>query len=373
MTAIPAPATPDTPRLVAVANVGALDLDADGWALLAPYGDLPHSEGIQRFPREAADALVARYRSFASRIKRAIVGMPIYRGHPDHPAFANKYPDKTHFGNVAGLAAREDGLYWRPVLSEEGAELVEQGVKYPSINWLCQPLADHIYQPVEAISVGLVENPNIAGAQSLSNAIPDAPGQPAINTTTANMLDALIKLLGLPEGATEEEVTAAIGELKTKVDSMAAEPETMPNGDKAKMEETLANAKASAAAEVAQIKSELDKARQQLANERRERCEALLADALQSGRILANEHDTWLKRLDRDFESESEALKKLAPALPNERLTRHLRPGQNVSDAEEKTAAIQALVSERRAATGELHHVAFANVKADPKNKALFE
>lgn len=350
-------------KLVAVANAAAFEVDSSGWALLSPYGDLPHTQGIQRFSREAADALVSRYKSFASRIKRAVVGMPIYHGHPDHPAFANKYPDKTPFGQVADLQAREDGLYWRPVLSEAGAELVEQGKKYPSINWLCKPIANHVYEPFQTLSVGLVENPNIAGAQSLSNAIPDDPDQP--DKTTDIMLDELIKLLGLPEGSTAEQVTAAINELKAKAEAEPKEPE--PETPDPEKEEAMANAQA----ENAKLKADLEKAKAALANEQKKTRETLVETALEEGRILANEKDRWLKRLENDFESESKALAE-SKALPNERLTADLRPGQKTTD-NSKRDAIKAAVAKALPEFDGNYDKAFANVKADPAHKALFE
>src|SRR5277367_6162872 len=70
-------------------------LDDDGWALIAPFGEHPktrfvkkngavHREDfIQVLDPESADQLLARENSLFRRIRRAVVGIPVYKGHPD--------------------------------------------------------------------------------------------------------------------------------------------------------------------------------------------------------------------------------------------------------------------------------------------------
>ena len=82
-------------------------------------------EAIQRLDRAAAEGMVRRFKSPWNRVKRFITGCPIYAGHPDVPAFAEDYADKTPKGMIVDLAAREDGLYCKPVFTNEGSELVE--------------------------------------------------------------------------------------------------------------------------------------------------------------------------------------------------------------------------------------------------------
>ena len=78
-----------------------LEMDAHGWAQLAPFGDYPgqallrQTDGstlkftaIQRLDRAAAAAMVAKFKSPWHRVKRYFTGCPIFVGHPDAPAFA---------------------------------------------------------------------------------------------------------------------------------------------------------------------------------------------------------------------------------------------------------------------------------------------
>ena len=68
--------------------------------------------------------MVARFKSPWQRVKRYFTGCPIYAGHPDVPAFANDYPDKSPKGMIIDLQVRADGLYCKPVFTNEGSELV---------------------------------------------------------------------------------------------------------------------------------------------------------------------------------------------------------------------------------------------------------
>src|SRR5581483_4013597 len=115
-----------------------ITLDNDGWAQLAPFGDYPGQAmlrqpdgsiakyaAIQRLDRAAADSMVARFKSPWHRVKRYFTGCHIYIGHPDVPAFTNDYPDKTPKGMIVDLQARSDGLFCKPVFTNEGSELVE--------------------------------------------------------------------------------------------------------------------------------------------------------------------------------------------------------------------------------------------------------
>ena len=124
------------PDLVAFTNQ--ITLSHDGWAQLAPFGDYPgqallrDSDGVmQNFPPSSAwtvpppSSMTARFKSPWNRVKRYFTGCHIYAGHPDVPAFANEYPDKTPKGMIVDLQVRDDGLFCRPVFTNEGSELVE--------------------------------------------------------------------------------------------------------------------------------------------------------------------------------------------------------------------------------------------------------
>ncbi len=50
----------------------AAEIGADGWTII-PYGEWPHSQGIQQFAREQADAIVDNFKSGWARFKRAVI------------------------------------------------------------------------------------------------------------------------------------------------------------------------------------------------------------------------------------------------------------------------------------------------------------
>src|ERR1700722_4139453 len=174
--------SPSTTGLVAFTNE--IEMDHQGWAQLAPFGDYPgqalvqQSDGsvakfnaIQRFDRAAARAMVAKFKSPWHRLKRYFTGCHIYLGHPDVPAFANEYPDKAPKGMIVDLEARANGLFCKPVFTHEGSELVEsRRLRAFSAYWTAREIGRQdgpdgktlkIYRPDILKSAGLTNNPNL--------------------------------------------------------------------------------------------------------------------------------------------------------------------------------------------------------------------
>ncbi|MCX6954326.1 MAG: hypothetical protein NTV51_19415 [Verrucomicrobia bacterium] len=282
--------------------------DSSGWACI-PYGEWPHAQGLQRFGRAEADAMVGYFKNTWNRIKRAVVGMPVFRGHPDLPAAAAQYPDRTVYGTVADLEARDDGLYLRPVLSAAGAALVnEQGLAFFSPHWLAQRLPDEdgraVFAPALLVSIGLTDRPNITGT-SLVNTEP--------------------------------------------------EPTTLAN-------ETAA--RTAAETRVAELTAQLSALHTQLAI-------ATAAHAVATGRITEAEQTAWRDRLTADFTTASAALANERPgaALKLAARTRDLGARKPAGPASDRFIA---LVNDRTA-KGEPWESAWAAVKATAEGRALFE
>ena len=71
------------------------ELDSDGWALIAPYGEHPKSRTarvkgvateqkfLQVLDNASADKLLDKESGLFRTLRRAIVGIPVYLGHPD--------------------------------------------------------------------------------------------------------------------------------------------------------------------------------------------------------------------------------------------------------------------------------------------------
>ena len=145
----------------------------------------------------------------------------------------------------------------------------------------------------------------------------------------------LIKILGLGEDATDEQILTAIKAGAQAIEELATE-------------RTKAEA---AEAEKAQAETEKEEAKAELANERAARRDLLLDQAIAEGRISVAGRPAWAKRLNDDFAAGSVALANEKPpktasavaqtpgkaagvdlvALANERMAKH--PGMAYSAA----------------------------------------
>jgi phage I-like protein len=247
------PASVSVARLVALANeaeqVGIVGLEnefsvgADGWVKIAPYGEsikertvrnglsTKHEIYLQRLDKPAAEAMVRKFKSLWGKVKRFVTGVPIYKRHPDlasvtpgvvTEALAN---DKSAYGMFADLEARDDGFYGRPVMSQAGKVAIEnEGLKFLSPFWWALPVGTTqngypIVSPIELISAGLTDRPNIPGGEALAN-----ERQREQHKT---MKEKLIKLFGLfgislANESTDEQIDSAIKQLETKAGSVKA-------------------------------------------------------------------------------------------------------------------------------------------------------
>jgi len=196
--------TDDFAGLLAMENE--LKIDADGWALIAPYGEHPKQRMVVRngavqserfiqvFDDAVADTVLASERGgIFKRLIRAVVKRPIYRGHPDlkihsPETLANSEP-LTPIGIVGDWRKTERGLEFKPELVPAGAQAVEnEGCKYPSIYWWVAETGEvrngaKVVKPTGIISVGLTAHNNISGVDSLANANATKPAATTDNKT----------------------------------------------------------------------------------------------------------------------------------------------------------------------------------------------
>lgn len=183
-------------------------IDDSGWALIAPFGEHPKTriyrdqtasgrniireqKYIQVLDQAAADALIARENSLFRTLKRALIGIPIYKGHGDladhDPKAVSSDREKVKLGVVTRIRKSARGIEARFALDADGAAAVAAGWKLPSAFWWVQPLPslegnngrnvnygnpDAIRcRPFKLISVALTQFPNISGVESLANSI----------------------------------------------------------------------------------------------------------------------------------------------------------------------------------------------------------
>jgi hypothetical protein len=184
------------------------ELSLEGeWLQISPYGDFPNKVGLQRIQKPDAEQMVTAFNSLRGKVSRAFMGLPIYVGHPD--VQPDKYADKRRYGKITELAAREDGFYGKVAMNSLGKAALEEGhFQFNSPTWLLKREKNFV-RPVELISVGLTNTPQI-------------PGDPwAKNETESNNMQWLKDLLvskGLLKAEDSED------QLKTAVNSLLVLP-----------------------------------------------------------------------------------------------------------------------------------------------------
>ena len=322
-----------TQHLTILANETALD--EEGWALIAPFGEHPKTRfikkngGIQRehfiqvLDHQSADQLLSRENSLFRRIRRAVVGIPVYKGHPDLGDFSPETgggAKKEIIGAIDQVRKTERGLEAHFVLTPAGADAVErQGCKYPSALWYVQPVGRRdgavLARPFKLLSAGLTAHPNISGVESLANARHAGPTQEPIPTKEPDMK--LIAGWLLANGATlanadspsESEVLAALQKLHA---SAAGEAAALDNenstltGENTDLKSQISNLKSSAAA----LENEKSALSTQVQTERKGRAAAVVDLAIARGKLAVSERPVRLQALENsaDFEREATAL-----------------------------------------------------------------
>ena len=178
------------------------NLRADGRIHLAPYGEHPHKLGVQIFDRAAADALVSAWKNAGSRELLADFE------HESHDV-AKRTEAAAWLGD---LHADHEGLWCRPRWSDLGLSAAQNGrYRYVSPVWDCEPLGEGRWKPVRLKDVGLTNQPNLKGLIPFSNrADSGAPSKQPAKT-----MNKIATALGLAESATEDEILAAIAELRS--------------------------------------------------------------------------------------------------------------------------------------------------------------
>lgn len=318
------------PTLVQLGN--AITVGDDGWAMLAPFGDHPgvaftrdgRREAVQRVSRETGEALRKSLLSLKGKAARFFRSVPIFNGHPDVPAVADRFPDATVKGTVGDLQVREDGIYVRPVFNDAGADLVNSGERlglsaYVDARVIGEEAGKLIAEWTTLRSVGMTPHPNlpVEMLNSQERGVDGAhnPEDPTMNTQA---LIAALSAAGIQiANATEDAVLAGVRALHERL-TAAVTAANAKDGD-------LAGLKT----ERDGLKARTDELTTQLANEQDARRKDLLDERVTSGAITEAERALWDGRLKASFANESAALR----ALP----------------AKVKTAAVLANAGERRA------------------------
>lgn len=379
--------------LLGIAN--AITIGEDGWVVIA-YGDTLHNGAnaeransldevkgkpgvIQRFNRARAEAMANAFHSIRGRIKRAVIGMDVYKGHPDCAAFANLFPDKSPRGTIADMEAREDGLALRLVLNERGATDVDAGWDEISPFWYGTPAGEEngrkIYEPSVLKSIGLVQKGNMPGL-SLVNA------DPASLSAMKNELIKLLALLGITVPAETAETPEAfapfLADAKTKLEAM------MPKADLDKVEAGKTKAEGELAAANARILQLTADHTAALANAsaegetkvkalRTQAATAVITAVIAAGKLPAAKRDEQVTALANaaDFTAAATALANATPVLPTDSKLSGL--GENGKDQQSRQGQLLALVNAHMGTAKCDYDTAYTHVCASPAGKAIIE
>lgn len=283
----------------------ALAVNADGWAQLAPFGDhagIAWMDGhakpaIQRIDAEAGRVMKDNLLGFVGRVMRFFNDVPLYHGHPDVPPLSSRYPDSGRKGSITDMEIRDDGIYVRIALSNEGRALVEstQGLglsAYVDASTIGEEDGKMVARWTRLRSVGLTHTPNL-------------PVQ-LINEHDPDMNPALISALTaagvtIANDAAPEAVVAGVEAIRKQRDDAL----TLANDRATQLATTVTERNA--------LKIQADEATASLANEKAARITEALDHAVESGRIAEADRATWQARLTANFANESQALHKLTP------------------------------------------------------------
>lgn len=328
--------------VVEIANAAPVDDDAE-WFQVAPYGEHPNRAGLQIFTTAQAAAMVTSFNSLAAKVGRLFRGIPIYAGHPDvDPA---RWPDARRLGKLTALEAKTDGLYAKASWNALGVENNENGYYvYPSPRWLCEPGGKGM-RPVELISVGLTNTPNIrasapvtANDEAAGGPVPATPAAPDPALTAAN--DALV------------EATSDLAAARNDLSAVTVE---------------LSKLQAALVASQALVTAANDA----LATERELRRDALLDHAVESGRLTQAERLAQTALFNADFAAAAAGLRERA-ATYNTASLQLARDRAPLATAHERQVAMQEAVNAIMEGRGVDYTTAWGLAKKSPKTKHLF-
>lgn len=348
-------------RGACVANAVPTTIGEDGWMRLSAYGEHAYGEkDVQVVDRNAAKAMVGRFKSAANALARALFlsspTRPVYRGHPDHPHFsAQGHDDFTLRAEITDVDDREDGLYILPRWTDAGNELRARGGKlWWSPRWLLElirtgPDGRRYWAPYKLVSAGLTPTPNILGsaansqpnpnmnkiitkllaalgyspeqAADAANAAESAPPADEVEAKLDRRLDAANNYYSLMQI-----LMRALGYSDEEIDAFSEEKAAAPTQEdvQARLEERLSNvntldtANSDLTKKLQDMTTERDKALTDCANERKERAILVVGQAVDTGRLSPTDREARIQELAgaEDFANSATALLTAKQILP---------------------------------------------------------
>jgi len=273
------------------------------------------------------------------------------------------------------LQVRDNGLWCKPVFSNDGLALLEQQRLFFSGRWSSNYVGEEegkqIFRPAQLKSVGLTDSPNLP-VHFVNEREKTDPQDLRMKKSVLALLTAF--QVDIANDATDEQIKAVIKKLverahtaEATVQSLTAQNTELAN-DKARLETEIL----SATAPLKNQQAELSAAQTQFSNERASRIEELLDVALAEGRITAAQRPQWKKRLDADFANEAVALRAEARKLKiSSEITDVAARKVDIANAADRHHTVQTVVRQYMERNKCNYDTAFAAVRAE--NPALFQ
>jgi len=206
------------------------EMPADGWIMLAPFGQAPKMAPIgpqqqsqpilQIVDAAAAEAILANFRQVA--------GQPDFAGillDFDHHSLDAANRDTAAAGWIMDLQIRNDGIYGQLRPTDIGAAAINGGRhRFISPVWLVsdmQHITGNQYRPLKLHNAALTNNPNFSAIKPIANAADQNP-----TAQESTKMDEIKTILGLAAEATEADIVAAIQAMQQQ---LAAQSEAVAN------------------------------------------------------------------------------------------------------------------------------------------------
>ncbi len=127
--------------------------------VLSPYGNLPHPKGLQVLNKESALKMAKNFPSYLRQ--KFFKKIPIYVGHPDETQKKSKLKSQI-VGYIEKIIPLDDGIAVLCTYDEIHYEkILKKELHSMSPRWRTLDLGNGTFMPIELISVGLTNEPNI--------------------------------------------------------------------------------------------------------------------------------------------------------------------------------------------------------------------
>ncbi len=131
---------------------------------LSPFGEWQHPKGLQIVDAKCGLRLQKNFNSLFGHFKK--IKCPIFIGHPDENPTKALLP----VGEVKAIEILEDSIAVLCAYDDDIYEkILKKEIQNMSARWEMKKIKNGVFTPIRLISIGLTNNPNIAGSGKILN------------------------------------------------------------------------------------------------------------------------------------------------------------------------------------------------------------